>query len=94
MRVDRNPKVQERVRITRISQNQYKREDLADVSFVPLIGEEGWPSAEHRQRTRRPFTKAARRGLGDRDRNGRQSCQEARRRADGGVWLSGGARDV
>jgi hypothetical protein len=47
MPVGRDPKVQELVRITRISQNEYKREDLADVRFVPLIGEEAWASAEH-----------------------------------------------
>ena len=40
--VGRDPKVQELVRITRISENEYKHEDLADVRFVPLIGEEGW----------------------------------------------------
>jgi len=61
--VGRDPKVQELVRVTRISQNKYKREDLADVRFVPLIGEEGWASADHRQRTQRPFTKAARETL-------------------------------
>ena len=61
--VGRDPKVQELVRVTRISQNKYKREDLADVRFVPLIGEEGWASADHAQRTQRPFTKAARETL-------------------------------
>jgi protein-L-isoaspartate(D-aspartate) O-methyltransferase len=34
--------VQELVRITRISEQDFKREDLADVRFVPLVGEEGW----------------------------------------------------
>lgn len=33
---------QELVRVTRQSQEKYIREDLADVRFVPLIGEEGW----------------------------------------------------
>ena len=42
---------------------KYKREDLADVRFVPLIGEEGWASADRGQRTQRPFTKAARETL-------------------------------
>ena len=28
--------------MTRIAQNEYRREDLADVRFVPLLGEEGW----------------------------------------------------
>lgn len=42
--VGKDPKVQELVRITRISENEYHREDLADVRFVPLIGHEGWPT--------------------------------------------------
>jgi protein-L-isoaspartate(D-aspartate) O-methyltransferase len=58
--VGRDPKVQELVRITRISEDEYAREDLADVRFVPLIGQEGWAPAE-RERTRprpaRPFTR-------------------------------------
>ena len=33
---------QELVRVTRISANEYRSEDIADVRFVPLIGEEGW----------------------------------------------------
>ena len=37
-----DPRVQELVRVTRVSQDEYDREDLADVRFVPLIGEEGW----------------------------------------------------
>ena len=36
--VGRDPRVQELVRVTRISENRYDREDLADVRFVPLIG--------------------------------------------------------
>ena len=40
--VGRDPKIQELVRVTRISENEYRREDLADVRFVPLIGHEGW----------------------------------------------------
>ena len=60
--VGRDPKVQELVRITRISENEYAREDLADVRFVPLIGQEGWAPAE-RERTRpqpaRPFARLA-----------------------------------
>lgn len=58
--VGRDPKVQELVRITRISEDEYAREDLADVRFVPLIGQEGWAPAQ-RERTRprpgRPFTR-------------------------------------
>ena len=37
-----DPKVQELVRVTRLSENEYRTEDLADVRFVPLIGTEGW----------------------------------------------------
>lgn len=33
---------QELVRVTRVSTNEYRSEDIADVRFVPLIGEEGW----------------------------------------------------
>jgi protein-L-isoaspartate(D-aspartate) O-methyltransferase len=36
------PSVQQLVRVTRISEQDFKREDLADVRFVPLVGEEGW----------------------------------------------------
>jgi protein-L-isoaspartate(D-aspartate) O-methyltransferase len=37
---------QELVRVTRISKDEYRNEDIADVRFVPLIGEQGWASAE------------------------------------------------
>lgn len=30
------------LRITRVSENEYEREELADFKFVPLIGEKGW----------------------------------------------------
>jgi erythromycin esterase-like protein len=43
--VGRDPKIQELVRVTRISEKEYRREDLADVRFVPLIGHEGWTPA-------------------------------------------------
>jgi protein-L-isoaspartate(D-aspartate) O-methyltransferase len=33
---------QELVRVTRTSETDYKTEDIADVRFVPLVGEEGW----------------------------------------------------
>jgi protein-L-isoaspartate(D-aspartate) O-methyltransferase len=42
--VGTDPRTQELVRVTRLSQNEYKTEDLADVRFVPLLGEEGWAS--------------------------------------------------
>jgi len=38
--VDRN--LQELVRVTRLSRHEYKTEELLDVRFVPLVGEEGW----------------------------------------------------
>jgi protein-L-isoaspartate(D-aspartate) O-methyltransferase len=44
--VGRDPKVQELVRVTRVSENEFHHEDLADVRFVPLIGTEGWGGAE------------------------------------------------
>lgn len=37
-----DPQVQELVRVTRIAQDEFRREDLADVRFVPLLGAEGW----------------------------------------------------
>ncbi|MBT8140811.1 MAG: protein-L-isoaspartate(D-aspartate) O-methyltransferase [Gammaproteobacteria bacterium] len=37
-----NKQVQELVRITRDSENEFSRENLTDVRFVPLIGQEGW----------------------------------------------------
>lgn len=39
-------RVQELVRMTRVSQREYEREDIADVRFVPLVGEEGWSSED------------------------------------------------
>ena len=33
---------QELVRVVRVSKNEYRSEDIADVRFVPLIGEQGW----------------------------------------------------
>ena len=37
-----SPRVQELVRVTRVSATEFRREELADVRFVPLLGEEGW----------------------------------------------------
>ena len=40
-------RAQELVRVTRVSETEFRREDLADVRFVPLLGKEGWePEAE------------------------------------------------
>jgi protein-L-isoaspartate(D-aspartate) O-methyltransferase len=44
--VDR--RVQELLRVIRVSEHQYKTEDIADVRFVPLVGEEGWAPEEAR----------------------------------------------
>jgi protein-L-isoaspartate(D-aspartate) O-methyltransferase len=59
--VGADQRAQELVRVTRISQNEYRREDLADVRFVPLLGEEGWaPETAAPARVRRaPATIAA-----------------------------------
>ena len=40
--VGADQRAQELVRVTRISKSEYRSEDIADVRFVPLIGEEGW----------------------------------------------------
>ena len=40
--VGTNPRAQELVRVTRVSESEFRSEDIADVRFVPLIGEEGW----------------------------------------------------
>src|SRR4249920_214536 len=65
--IGRDPRVQELVRVTRISENRYDREDLADVRFVPLIGQEGWAPTE-RDRARAapvpPFTRIIKESLG------------------------------
>ncbi len=50
---------QELVRVTRISRDTYRSEDIADVRFVPLIGEQGWSaSGESRPAARRALQPA------------------------------------
>ncbi|MBZ0216794.1 MAG: protein-L-isoaspartate(D-aspartate) O-methyltransferase, partial [Fimbriimonadaceae bacterium] len=44
--VGSNVTSQELIRITRREKGQFDREDLADVRFVPLIGEEGWETTD------------------------------------------------
>jgi protein-L-isoaspartate(D-aspartate) O-methyltransferase len=39
--------LQELVRVTRVSAHQYQTEEIADVRFVPLVGEEGWAPEHH-----------------------------------------------
>ena len=36
---------QQLLRVTRLSETEYSSEPLCDVTFVPLIGEEGWEDA-------------------------------------------------
>ena len=50
--VGADPRSQELVRVTRISADEYRSEDIADVRFVPLIGEQGWPTSKRDDRTR------------------------------------------
>lgn len=42
MPVGSDQRVQELVRVTRVAEADYRSEDIADVRFVPLVGEEGW----------------------------------------------------
>ena len=44
--VGEDPRLQELVRVTRLSEEEYRTEELLDVRFVPLVGEEGWSRAE------------------------------------------------
>ena len=37
-------RAQELIRIVRVSQSEYRTENIGDVRFVPLIGVEGWPT--------------------------------------------------
>jgi protein-L-isoaspartate(D-aspartate) O-methyltransferase len=57
--VGTDPRAQELVRVTRISNDKFESEDIADVRFVPLVGKEGWAPAElpfppRLRRARRP----------------------------------------
>src|SRR6516225_285793 len=52
--VGQDPSVQELVRVTRVSESEYEREDLADVQFVPLVGQEGWVAPEEERERARP----------------------------------------
>ncbi|CAN5899134.1 protein-L-isoaspartate(D-aspartate) O-methyltransferase [soil metagenome] len=44
---------QELVRVTRIGEAEYRREELGAVQFVPLIGVEGWAESDDEPRARR-----------------------------------------
>jgi protein-L-isoaspartate(D-aspartate) O-methyltransferase len=58
--VGTDKRAQELVRVTRVSDTEYRTEDIADVRFVPLVGQEGWspeaelPPALKRRGERRP----------------------------------------
>ncbi len=54
MPVGTDQRAQELVRVTRTGQSEYRREDLADVRFVPLLGEEGWAPEEAKPTRVRP----------------------------------------
>jgi protein-L-isoaspartate(D-aspartate) O-methyltransferase len=41
---------QELVRITRVNKSNFRSEDIANVRFVPLIGEEGWNGKKKKKR--------------------------------------------
>lgn len=45
---------QELVRITRVDDDEFEREDIADVRFVPLIGKEGWERDSNDFETKSP----------------------------------------
>jgi protein-L-isoaspartate(D-aspartate) O-methyltransferase len=47
-------RAQELVRVTRISDTEFRREDLADVRFVPLLGKEGWDTGAEPIPRRKP----------------------------------------
>lgn len=49
-----DPRAQELIRVTRLDDDEYEREDIADVRFVPLIGKEGWESTDSAWETRSP----------------------------------------
>ena len=55
-----DPRAQELVRITRVDEDEFEQEDLADVRFVPLIGKEGWESKDSDWQTRPPRVVQAR----------------------------------
>ena len=52
--VGSDPRSQELIRITRVDNEEYEREDIADVRFVPLIGKEGWESEDTDWQTKPP----------------------------------------
>ncbi|HEY5622731.1 MAG TPA: protein-L-isoaspartate(D-aspartate) O-methyltransferase [Gammaproteobacteria bacterium] len=61
--VGKHSEVQELVRVTRVSEHNYEAEDLADVRFVPLIGEEGW--SDEAERSTRSVSRSVSPGAGE-----------------------------
>ncbi|MFC3069420.1 protein-L-isoaspartate(D-aspartate) O-methyltransferase [Phenylobacterium soli] len=49
MPVGEEPRLQRLKKLTRISQAEFREEDLGEVTFVPLIGEQGWGEDEQRR---------------------------------------------
>ena len=45
--VGNGPRAQELIRITRVAEDDFEQEDIADVRFVRLIGKEGWESEDN-----------------------------------------------
>ncbi len=58
--VGENPRAQELIRVTRVDEDEFEQEDIADVRFVPLIGKEGWESTDDEWQTRPPRVVQAR----------------------------------
>lgn len=48
MPVGSEQRAQRLVRLTRLDENEFERENLSHVRFVPLIGEQGWEKEERR----------------------------------------------
>ncbi len=69
--VGADQRAQELVRVTRSSNSNFKTEDIADVRFVPLVGQEGWlpeesPFLQRERPTRaRPVDGELARAIGD-----------------------------
>jgi protein-L-isoaspartate(D-aspartate) O-methyltransferase len=52
------PRLQELVRVTRVAESEYAREELGGVRFVPLVGAEGWEERAGRLTRPAPFGSA------------------------------------
>ncbi len=63
--VGADQRTQELVRVVRVSRDTYRSEDIADVRFVPLIGEEGWVGQRRGPRARAPGAAAGALGRGN-----------------------------